>query len=135
MGQENDLYNCLYIAQMVQIMKGVDVMEYVYHTTTPKQSRKKLKLRLRFIFFLCFLLFLSWASYELIRQFGYMQEKKKVLHELQIELDQAKVQNLQSSQELLRLHDTEYIEQKIRKDLNYTKPGETIFFVPRTTEQ
>jgi cell division protein DivIC len=109
-------------------------MEFTYPSNSTSQNQKKAKKRIRAMKVLLILLFLSWATYEVVIQHGYIQEKKETLKQLESELVEAQSTNKLSATEIERLQEQEYVEQKIRKELNYTKPGETIFYVPRTTE-
>ncbi|WP_127587126.1 FtsB family cell division protein [Paenibacillus koleovorans] len=40
--------------------------------------------------------------------------------------------NEQYKKEVERLNDPEYLLQKIRKEYHYTKPGETLFYTPKS---
>jgi cell division protein DivIC len=96
-----------------------------------KRENKGSHRRLRLLIIIL-LGFLCWAGITIWDQFGKLHAKKAVVSELQQHLAEVKQQGEDAKREITRLHDNEYIEQKIRKDLHYTKPGETIFFTPKT---
>jgi cell division protein DivIC len=89
----------------------------------------KRRIRLLMILVICFL---SWAGVTVFTQFGKLQAKSLVVKDLYTQLEDTKKINADTKREISRLNDKEYIEQKIRKDLHYTKPGETIFFTPKS---
>lgn len=79
------------------------------------------------------LCFMSWAAVTIWDQFGKLHTKNAAVKELQTQQEAALKLNADTKREIARLNDNEYIEQIIRKDLHYIKPGETIFFTPKTT--
>jgi cell division protein DivIC len=89
----------------------------------------KRRLRLLMILVVCFM---CWAGVTAFTQFGKLQARSLVVKDLNTQLEDAKKINADTKREITRLNDKEYIEQKIRKDLHFTKPGETIFFTPKT---
>ncbi|MBP1996164.1 FtsB family cell division protein [Paenibacillus eucommiae] len=96
-----------------------------------KSSPQGSKRRLRFLVVLL-LCFMSWAGVTIWDQFGKLNAKSSEVEELKLQLSDVSKLNADTKREIARLNDTEYIEQKIRQDLHYTKPGETLFFVPKT---
>lgn len=60
-------------------------------------------------------------------QTDQVKSKQAELEAMQQKLEQAIEQNNMYKHEMIRLNDPEYLEQLIRKDLNMTKPEETIF--------
>ncbi len=80
------------------------------------------------------ILFIVWVGVKSWTQTELIQEKKQLLEQMRSELVKVKQQNEMSSHEVIRLQDSEFVEQKIRKELNYSKPGETIFYVPTSNE-
>jgi cell division protein DivIC len=109
-------------------------LEFTYQSNSASQNQKKAKKRVRFIIYILIVIFISWATYEVVSQHGYIQEKRETIKQLETELMEVQTTNNLSAKEIERLQDQEYVEQKIRKEINYTKPGETIFYVPRSTE-
>jgi cell division protein DivIC len=88
------------------------------------------RLRLLMVLLLCFM---SWAGVTIWDQFGKLHAKSAAVSNLKAQQDAALKLNADAKREIARLNDNEYIEQIIRKDLHYIKPGETIFFTPKTT--
>lgn len=82
------------------------------------------RLRLLMVFIVCFM---SWAGLTLMGQTDQVKSKQAELEAMQQKLEQAIEQNNMYKHEMIRLNDPEYLEQLIRKDLNMTKPEETIF--------
>jgi len=74
------------------------------------------------------LCFLGWAGVTYWDQQGKLLEKQGEVASLNKQLGELKSESAKSKQEVERLNDREYIEQMIRKELNYTKDGETRFF-------
>ncbi|MEI7027667.1 FtsB family cell division protein [Paenibacillus sp. y28] len=70
---------------------------------------------------------LVWAGCTFWNQMGRLQAKSDQIDELQGKLDDMKQQNDQYKLEVARLEDPEFIEQKLRKEYNYTRAGETMF--------
>jgi cell division protein DivIC len=95
------------------------------------RGHKGSRRRLRFLMMLM-LCFMSWAGVTMFTQFGKLHVKSSSMKDLNAQLVEVKKINADTKREITRLNDKEYIEQKIRKDLHYTKPGETIFFTPKT---
>lgn len=104
-------------------------MQSDLHPTSRGHKGSKRRLRMLMILILCFM---SWAGVTVFTQFGKLHAKRVVVEDLRTQLEDVKKMNMDTKREIARLNDKEYIEQKIRKDLHYTKPGETIFFTPKT---
>lgn len=75
--------------------------------------------------------FIVWGGVTIWDQLDKRNVKAAQLEKLLVKLEVVKVQNAKLHHEVSRLNDDEYIEQKIRTELHYAKPDETIFFVPR----
>lgn len=75
--------------------------------------------------------FIVWGGVTIWDQLDKRSVKAAQLEKLLVKLEEVKVQNAKLHHEVSRLNDDEYIEQKIRTELHYAKPDETIFFVPR----
>ncbi|MNI25376.1 Cell division protein DivIC [compost metagenome] len=95
-----------------------------------KRSNKGSKRRLKFLTILL-LCFMGWAGITIMDQFSKLDAKNTAVGELKRQLVDAQKVNEDTKREITRLHDREYIEQKIRKELNLSKPGETIFTHPK----
>jgi cell division protein DivIC len=108
---------------------GFPIMQTDAISTKRNHKGSKRRLRLLMILMLCFM---SWAGVTIFSQFGKLHAKSLSVKELQTQLENVKKNNTDTKREITRLNDKEYIEQKIRQDLHYTKPGETIFFAPKT---
>lgn len=94
------------------------------------KSNKAAKRRIRLIL-IALLLFLGWAGTTLFEQSRQLDDQLAQLAVLEKGLAEVKQQNEQYRQEVERLNDPEYIEQRIRKDLHMVKEGETLFIRTR----
>lgn len=103
------------------------------HNSTKHSSNKGSQRRVRFLMVLL-LFFMAWAGVTMWDQFGKLHAKSSVVKDLELQLADAKKLNEDTKREVARLHDKEYIEQKIRKELHYVKPGETIFYTPKASQ-
>lgn len=75
--------------------------------------------------------FIIWGGVTFWDQMEKSRVKASQLDILQSKLDDVTLHNEKLNHEVSRLNDDEYIEQKIRTELHYAKPDETIFFVPK----
>jgi cell division protein DivIC len=91
-----------------------------------KRSRSKFRLVMVMMLGL-----LSWAGVIYWDQQVKLTEKKAEFKELEKQLAEVYGSNEKAKKEVERLNDKEYIEQKIRKELNYVKEGERIFSVTK----
>lgn len=91
-----------------------------------KRSRSKFRLVMVMMLGL-----LSWAGVIYWDQQVKLTEKKAELIQLEKQLTEVYESNEKAKKEVERLNDKEYIEQKIRKELNYVKEGERIFSVTK----
>ncbi|TCZ74329.1 septum formation initiator family protein [Paenibacillus albiflavus] len=89
-------------------------------------KRSRSKSRLVMVMMLCLV---SWAGVIYWDQQGKLAEKRAEFNELEEQLKLVHQSNEKAKKEVERLNDKEYIEQKIRKELNYVKEGERIFSV------
>jgi len=96
-------------------------------TQSNKKSVKQARRRFRWmmVFVLCFL---GWAGVTYWDQQGKLEAKRNEVQDLNKQLTELKAQNEKALKEVERLGNREYIEQIIRKELNYTKEGETRYF-------
>jgi len=90
-------------------------------TVTPAATgaRRRLKLLLFVL-----ILFMSWAVYVLISQYGQISDRSGQLSEANQKLAEAQAKNEQLKQQVARLNDDEYIGQIARKEYGLGLPGE-----------
>jgi cell division protein FtsL len=98
------------------------VVKYPAHT--PKQRNRKRKL-----IFWAFLCFLFIGGYLCLGQTFAFWETSSELQELQDKRDALHAENEALKEEILLLHNNDYIESQARKHLGMVKPGEIIFYV------
>ncbi|KQX57748.1 FtsB family cell division protein [Paenibacillus sp. Root444D2] len=89
----------------------------------------KRRLRFLMIFVLCFM---SWAAVNIWGQFAKLQEKSSVVANMEQQLVEAKKLKEQTTKEIARLHNDEYLDQIIRRDFHYSKTGETPLSVSKS---
>jgi cell division protein DivIC len=82
-------------------------------------ARRRLKLLL-FIM----VIFMSWALYVIIIQYGQISDRSSQLREADKKLTDAKVKSEALKQQIARLNDPEYIGQIARKEHGLGMPGE-----------
>jgi cell division protein DivIC len=82
-------------------------------------ARRRLKLLL-FIM----VIFMSWALYVIIVQYGQISDRSSQLREADKKLTDAKVKSEALKQQIARLNDPEYIGQIARKEHGLGMPGE-----------
>jgi cell division protein DivIC len=82
-------------------------------------ARRRLKLLL-FIM----VIFMSWALYVFIVQYGQISDRSSQLREADKKLTDAKVKSEALKQQIARLNDPEYIGQIARKEHGLGMPGE-----------
>ncbi|WP_280772187.1 FtsB family cell division protein [Salipaludibacillus daqingensis] len=95
-----------------------------------KRRRKGLLRRLS-MFASCAILFLSIAGFTLYQQQTSIENQKIQTQQLEEELAYMKHEESRLKQEVDWLHDDEYIAELARRDFFLTKPGETLFQLPR----
>ena len=86
------------------------------------------RLKLLTIILICFV---GWAGVTFWNQSGQLEAKLSQLADLEEKLAEVKKVNEGYQQEISRLNDPEYIEQRLRKDLHYTKDEEILFIQTR----
>ncbi|PYI50231.1 FtsB family cell division protein [Paenibacillus flagellatus] len=100
-------------------------------TGTPETSNRGARRRVRLLAF-AMVGFLTWAALILWNQQGRLGVKAAQVEEL----EQKRIETIQSNEnykkEIERLNDPEYILQKIRKEYHYSRPGETLFYTPKS---
>lgn len=82
------------------------------------------RIRLMLFVFACFL---AWAGATFWEQNAILNEKMSKLLLLEEKLEAVKEEHAVYLREIDRLHDPEYIEQRLRKDHLMIKEGETLF--------
>lgn len=87
-----------------------------------KASRRRI--RLLTLLVLCYF---AWAGITFSEQTDKFEDKQTKLSDLEVKLGENSMLNEGYRHEVERLHDPEYIEQKLRKDYQMTKEGETLF--------
>lgn len=92
-------------------------------------SRKGARRRMR-LFMILVGCFTCWAVFTIWEQAEAMNQKQAELMDLQGKLTEVQGSNRQYKSEVTRLHNQEYIEQKVRKDFGMIRPGDTILDGP-----
>jgi cell division protein DivIC len=82
-------------------------------------ARRRLKLLLFVL-----VIFMSWALYVIIVQYGQISDRSSQLREADKKLTDAKVKSEALKQQIARLNDPEYIGQIARKEHGLGMPGE-----------
>jgi len=82
-------------------------------------ARRRLKLLLFVV-----VLFMSWAVYVFVTQYGQMSERSDQLKEASRKLTDAQAKNEELKLQIARLDDEEYIGQIARKEYGLGRPGE-----------
>jgi cell division protein DivIC len=101
-----------------------------YAMKQPSANRKGVKKRLR-ILAMIMLFFITWAAFTYFQQMENLNDKFSQLSILEVKAANMQNTNEQFKHEIIRLQDPEYIEQRLRKDLQMTKEGETLFIQTR----
>src|SRR5690554_6780688 len=91
-----------------------------------KGARRRMRLLMVALVF-----FMGWAAVTLWDQMDKVDAKNSELEILESQLSEVQNKNQEFQTEIDRLHDPEYIEQRIRKDLQMTREGEILFFQTR----
>lgn len=107
-------------------MRQIDTQKTIIRKST-KGSRRRRKLLL-----LSLLGFLVWSGITFVGQMDHLKAQEAQLEDLQQELATLQQQNEEYQQEVIKLHDPEYIEQLARREYFLSKPGETLFITPET---
>jgi cell division protein DivIC len=85
-------------------------------------------MRLPYLVIICAL---SWGGVNFWNQTDRLHDREQKVSALEQKLAEVQQINDDTKREIARLNDKEYIEQKLRKDYGYVKPGETLFFHPK----
>ncbi|MDP5276956.1 FtsB family cell division protein [Chengkuizengella axinellae] len=75
--------------------------------------------------------FIGWATMTIWNQVQVLDEKSEQLGLLEAELEETKKLNEEYNDEITRLQDSEYIEQRIRSDLQMTQEDETLLILTK----
>ncbi|GAA3411736.1 septum formation initiator family protein [Paenibacillus hodogayensis] len=97
----------------------------------PEHSNKGARRRVRLLAF-AMVGFMTWAALILWNQQGHLGVKAAQVEELGQKREETTKLNEGYKKEIDRLNDPEYILQKIRKEYHYSKPGETLFYTPKS---
>jgi cell division protein DivIC len=92
-------------------------------TTAATPAAIGVRRRLKLLMFVM-VVFLSWAAYTLINQYGHMSDRHAELRETDNKLSDAQAKTEQLKLEISRLNDPEYIGQIARKEQGMGLPGE-----------
>lgn len=95
------------------------------------QSNKGARRRMRLLAF-AMIGFMTWAALVLWNQQGNLGVKTAAANELEQKRQESVRMNEQYRKEVELLNDPEYILQMIRKEYHYSKPGETLFYTPKS---
>jgi cell division protein DivIC len=97
-------------------------------STTPAMTgaRRRLKLLLFVV-----TLFMCWALYILITQYGQISARSSQLQEVNKLLTDAEAKSLSLQQQVIRLNDPEYISQIARKEQGLGFPGEIPIYIEK----
>jgi len=98
---------------------------------SPEQPNKGARRRIRLLAF-AMVGFMTWATLILWNQQGRLGVKAAQVEELGQKRTETVQLNEGYKKEIERLNDPEYILQKIRKEYHYAKPGETLFYTPKS---
>jgi cell division protein DivIC len=99
-----------------------------HRADTRPASGKGKKRRIR-LFMLLLLGFLVWSGYTYYDQQLLAEEKEEQLAETEQKLAEIRELNANYKREIERLQDPAYIEQRIYKDLQMKKDGDTLYQV------
>ncbi|GFR38420.1 hypothetical protein PRECH8_17160 [Insulibacter thermoxylanivorax] len=105
--------------------------DYTYNsrrTVERTGSNKGKKRRIR-LFLTILLGFMVWAGFTIYDQYTLAQAKAEQLIETEQKLAEIRQLNAEYKREIERLKDPEYIEQRIYKDLQMKRDGETLYHV------
>ncbi|MEF3306558.1 FtsB family cell division protein [Paenibacillus sp. GYB003] len=106
-------------------------MREAKQTGNPERSNKGARRRVRLLAF-AMVGFLTWAALILWNQQGRLGVKAAQVEELMQKQAETVKLNEGYKKEIDRLNDPEYILQKIRKEYHYSRPGETLFYTPKS---
>jgi cell division protein DivIC len=96
-------------------------------TTVMTGVRRRLKLLLFIL-----VLFMSWALYTFIVQYGQLADRSSQLQEADKKLTDAQTKSEVLKQQIIRLNDSEYISQIARKEHGLGLPGEIPINIEKT---
>lgn len=99
--------------------------------TGPQQSNKGARRRVRLLAF-TMVGFMTWAALIVWNQQGHLGVKAAQVEELVQKREETVKLYEDYKKEIERLNDPEYILQKIRKEYHYSRPGETLFYTPKS---
>lgn len=103
--------------------------DYRQHNTASRPASSKGKKRRVRLFMLILFVFLGWASITIYDQHSLQRVKAEQLAETEQKLEEIRALNEDYKREIERLKDPEYIEQKIYKDLQMKRDGDTLYML------
>ncbi|WP_159888032.1 FtsB family cell division protein [Paenibacillus puerhi] len=109
-------------------------MQAISKATDPQLPNKG-SIRRRRLVMLVLTCFLSWAGVTLWNQVDKINDRKEKVRVLEQRKAEAQQVQDKAKREIARLNDPEYVEQIIRKELQYVKPGETLFYSPQPVKK
>lgn len=104
-------------------------MQHSQHRPDGRTVSSKGKKRRVRLFMLILTGFMIWAGITIYDQHTFTQAKADQLEETAAKLDEVRSLNEDYKREIERLQDPEYIEQRIYKDLQMKKDGDTLYQV------
>ncbi|WP_256762280.1 septum formation initiator family protein [Cohnella sp. WQ 127256] len=90
-------------------------------TKTPVMAGARRRLK---ILLFVLVLFMGWALYVLVVQYGHISDRKSQMQEAEQKLTDAQAKNEELQLQIARLKDDEYIGQIARKEYGLGFPGE-----------
>lgn len=97
-----------------------------------RRRRRKGLLRRLSMFAMCVIVLLSFAGVTLYQQQATIDNQKVESQQLMDDLAYMEQEESRLTEEIDWLHDPEYIAELARRDFLLTKPGETLFQLPRS---
>jgi cell division protein DivIC len=105
--------------------------DYSKKKQEPRNQGTRRRLRLLMVALFCFM---GWAALTYWNQEDKVNAKITQLSALENKLEETRKLNEEYKREIIRLNDDEYIEQKVRKDFQMTRPGDTLYIKPKSSE-
>ncbi|NBI30820.1 FtsB family cell division protein [Chengkuizengella marina] len=98
----------------------------------PQEIKPNIGFRRRFKLLIVILIsFMSWATMTIWNQAQVLDAKNEQRILLEDQLKETQKLNDEYNNEITRLQDPEYIEQRVRKDLQMTQEGETLLILTK----
>ncbi|WP_416148126.1 FtsB family cell division protein [Salipaludibacillus sp. HK11] len=97
-----------------------------------RRRRRKGLIRRLSVFTFCAVIFLSFVGVTIFQQQASIQAQNTQIEQMEEEFVHLEKEEVRLKQEIEWLHDPEYIAELARRDFFLTKPGETLFQLPRS---